>query len=194
MPDNLQERDARQALGLIIGPEALTSFERLVRLPARFPGTTLFDENVYHDLIASVAASAESQESGLFGIELASNFNVPYFARSGTEFWNRWHITLSQWLHGLYLVAFAVEACRAAPSSAALAAGSGDADHVLPGDVRLGAVPGGQSLAHARLLARDFDWSGELRWPSGLVLFALIPPLWIDWVQYRHNDNLVFLR
>jgi D-alanyl-lipoteichoic acid acyltransferase DltB (MBOAT superfamily) len=36
--------------------------------------------------------------SGLFGIELSPNFAQPYFARSFTEFWNRWHITLSHWL------------------------------------------------------------------------------------------------
>jgi alginate O-acetyltransferase complex protein AlgI len=36
--------------------------------------------------------------SGLFGIELSSNFRQPYLARSFTEFWNRWHITLSHWL------------------------------------------------------------------------------------------------
>jgi len=36
--------------------------------------------------------------SGLFGIELSPNFQIPYFARNFTEFWNRWHITLSHWL------------------------------------------------------------------------------------------------
>jgi alginate O-acetyltransferase complex protein AlgI len=36
--------------------------------------------------------------SGLFGIELSPNFNFPYFSRKFTEFWSRWHITLSQWL------------------------------------------------------------------------------------------------
>ncbi len=33
----------------------------------------------------------------MLGFELPINFNYPYIARSATEFWRRWHITLSQW-------------------------------------------------------------------------------------------------
>jgi D-alanyl-lipoteichoic acid acyltransferase DltB (MBOAT superfamily) len=36
--------------------------------------------------------------SGFFGIELTNNFKLPYFARNFTEFWDRWHVSLSQWL------------------------------------------------------------------------------------------------
>jgi alginate O-acetyltransferase complex protein AlgI len=36
--------------------------------------------------------------SGLFGIELSLNFRTPYFAHNFSDFWNRWHITLSHWL------------------------------------------------------------------------------------------------
>jgi alginate O-acetyltransferase complex protein AlgI len=36
--------------------------------------------------------------SGFFGIHLSTNFRAPYFSRSFTEFWKRWHITLSEWL------------------------------------------------------------------------------------------------
>jgi len=36
--------------------------------------------------------------SGLFGIELSANFRTPFFSRNFTEFWKRWHITLSEWL------------------------------------------------------------------------------------------------
>lgn len=33
-----------------------------------------------------------------FGIELNNNFNLPYLSHNFTEFWNRWHISLSSWL------------------------------------------------------------------------------------------------
>ena len=33
----------------------------------------------------------------LFGIELMSNFKFPYFSRNISEFWGRWHISLSSW-------------------------------------------------------------------------------------------------
>jgi D-alanyl-lipoteichoic acid acyltransferase DltB (MBOAT superfamily) len=33
-----------------------------------------------------------------FGIELSANFHTPYFSRNFSEFWQRWHITLSNWL------------------------------------------------------------------------------------------------
>lgn len=34
----------------------------------------------------------------MLGIDLPLNFNLPYTAQSITEFWDRWHISLSTWL------------------------------------------------------------------------------------------------
>jgi D-alanyl-lipoteichoic acid acyltransferase DltB (MBOAT superfamily) len=42
--------------------------------------------------------------SSLFGIDLSPNFDSPFFARSFTEFWNRWHMSLSQWLRDYVFV------------------------------------------------------------------------------------------
>jgi D-alanyl-lipoteichoic acid acyltransferase DltB (MBOAT superfamily) len=34
----------------------------------------------------------------LFGIELQENFNRPYFSTTSSEFWTRWHMSLSFWI------------------------------------------------------------------------------------------------
>jgi alginate O-acetyltransferase complex protein AlgI len=34
----------------------------------------------------------------MFGVNIPTNFNMPYAATSLREFWRRWHITLSEWL------------------------------------------------------------------------------------------------
>ena len=36
--------------------------------------------------------------AALFGYKLPENFNFPYISTSITEFWQRWHISLSSWL------------------------------------------------------------------------------------------------
>jgi alginate O-acetyltransferase complex protein AlgI len=36
--------------------------------------------------------------AGLLGYDLCLNFDFPYFASSITDFWRRWHISLSTWL------------------------------------------------------------------------------------------------
>jgi alginate O-acetyltransferase complex protein AlgI len=48
------------------------------------------DFSAYTDIARGIAR--------LFGIELTRNFLTPYFSRSPSEFWQRWHISLSRWL------------------------------------------------------------------------------------------------
>jgi alginate O-acetyltransferase complex protein AlgI len=49
-----------------------------------------FDFSGYTDFAIATAI--------LFGIRLPENFRFPYLSFSVTEFWHRWHISLSQWL------------------------------------------------------------------------------------------------
>lgn len=36
--------------------------------------------------------------AGLMGIKIINNFNAPYFSETPSDFWKRWHISLSSWL------------------------------------------------------------------------------------------------
>ena len=46
--------------------------------------------------------------SRLFGVEMDINFKQPYFARSLSEFWRRWHITLGKFMKDYVFFPFAV--------------------------------------------------------------------------------------
>lgn len=48
-----------------------------------------FDFSAYSDMAIGLAM--------LFGFKLRENFNRPYISWSMTEFWQRWHISLSRW-------------------------------------------------------------------------------------------------
>lgn len=48
-----------------------------------------FDFSGYSDMAIGLAQ--------IFGMKFDENFNYPYISRSITEFWRRWHITLSSW-------------------------------------------------------------------------------------------------
>jgi len=58
--------------------------------------TLLFAVQIYCDF--SAYSDIARGTSKLMGIELMRNFNLPYFSRSPSEFWQRWHISLSSWL------------------------------------------------------------------------------------------------
>jgi alginate O-acetyltransferase complex protein AlgI len=48
-----------------------------------------FDFSGYSDMASGLCK--------MFGFELVKNFNYPYISKSITEFWRRWHISLSTW-------------------------------------------------------------------------------------------------
>ena len=50
-----------------------------------------FDFSGYSDMAVGV--------SKMFGYDIKRNFNLPFLARNISDFWDRWHISLSSWLN-----------------------------------------------------------------------------------------------
>lgn len=76
-------------------PEAYSSPQVLL-------GMFLYSIQIYSDFFgySTIAIGA----AGMLGIKLVDNFKSPYFASSITEFWQRWHISLTSWFRQyLYL-------------------------------------------------------------------------------------------
>lgn len=56
----------------------------------------LYSFQLYTDFMAySLMALGISY---MLGIEIINNFNLPFFSKSISDFWKRWHISLSNWL------------------------------------------------------------------------------------------------
>ena len=70
-------------------PTMYSGFENLMSMYA-YACQIYFDFSGYSDIAIGIAL--------LMGYELKENFNNPYKARNITEFWRRWHISLSSWL------------------------------------------------------------------------------------------------
>ena len=59
-------------------------------------GTILFTLQIYLDF--SAYSDMAIGLALMFGFRLQENFNMPYISCSITEFWRRWHISLSTWI------------------------------------------------------------------------------------------------
>jgi D-alanyl-lipoteichoic acid acyltransferase DltB (MBOAT superfamily) len=59
-------------------------------------GLVLYGLQIYNDF-AGYSEMARGS-ANLMGFELMRNFRHPYFSRNVSEFWTRWHISLSTWL------------------------------------------------------------------------------------------------
>jgi alginate O-acetyltransferase complex protein AlgI len=86
--DNLSEQTA----SLAFGPENLSAGSPLNLIPLLYGYTLqIFADFAGYSLIAIGLAA-------MFGYRFPINFNFPYLSTSITEFWKRWHMSLSGWL------------------------------------------------------------------------------------------------
>ncbi len=70
--------------------------------PVAFTGATVFLATIAYSLQIYFDFSGYSDIaiglSKMMGFDFDKNFNLPYLSQNPTEFWKRWHISLSTWL------------------------------------------------------------------------------------------------
>ncbi len=86
---------------VVIADRLAIAVDRIYNDPTNYHGyplifaTVLFSVQIYCDFAgySDIAIGAAQ----VMGFKLMKNFDRPYFARSISEFWRRWHISLSTW-------------------------------------------------------------------------------------------------
>lgn len=67
----------------------------MINAPIAWLGAVCYSLQLYYDF--SGYSEMAIGLGRMFGFEFQINFNAPYISKSVTEFWRRWHISLSQW-------------------------------------------------------------------------------------------------
>ena len=186
--------------------------------------------------------------SGLFGIQLPRNFAWPFFSKDFSDFWLRWHISLSSWLRDYIYMPVSRAFLRRNPSrnnipnlivpplATMLVSGlwHGAKPNLLVWGLLMGlfimfenirmlsrkavpvqsvpvwrrivsfipfaililiaTVPFVMELDKAMMFYKQllFGWNGK--WFDFRPVFIPFISLFVDWLQYRKNDEFVFLK
>lgn len=86
---------------MVIADNCAIYVDLIFSSPADYSGSTLmlgaifFSFQIYADF--SGYSDIAIGTGKLFGFQLRQNFAYPYFSRDVSEFWRRWHISLSSW-------------------------------------------------------------------------------------------------
>ncbi|RPI90255.1 MAG: hypothetical protein EHM40_18825 [Chloroflexi bacterium] len=138
-----------------------------------------FDFSGYTDIAIGIALLA--------GIKLPENFAAPYLKPNLTQFWNSWHITLTQWIRNYFFNPFNrwLRRFKSIPAWTMILAGQlatmlliGLWHGVTPNFVLWGLWHGAGLFLHNRwsdfLRTRHPDWQQNQRLQSGLQIGGIV--------------------
>jgi D-alanyl-lipoteichoic acid acyltransferase DltB (MBOAT superfamily) len=150
-----------------------------------------FDFSGYTDIARGLAL--------LLGYELPLNFMEPYLARSPSEFWRRWHITLSRWLSDYLYVPLGGNRRGSARtySNLLLTMLLGGLWHGASWNfVIWGGLHGLLLVLHRAIGRQRVDLDAPLRardWPRIVILFHAVCLIWTFFRAETFADAISFL-
>ncbi len=88
-------------LKLVMADRLSVSVDKVYSAPLVYSGLTLFITSVGYTLQLLFDFAGYSYiaigTAKILGFDIIQNFNLPYLAMNPSEFWRRWHISLSSW-------------------------------------------------------------------------------------------------
>lgn len=144
----------------------------------------LCDFSGYTDMARGIAKT--------MGFELPPNFNLPYTAQSITEFWQRWHISLSSWLRDYLYIPLGGNRKGAARTYINLIITMllGGLWHGASWNfVIWGGIHGGYLALERSIFGKKLSenhWTSLAAWVRALLVFGLVS---VTWVPFR-SPNL----
>ncbi len=166
--------------------------------------TFLFAIQIYCDFSAYTDIAIGS--ANIMGFDIMKNFKRPYFSKSISEFWRRWHISLSSWFRDYVYIPLGgsrVGKFRWAFNTMVVFLVSGLWHGASWGFVMWGALHGAYLLigritkpAKDKILSilkikREWKWVSFL---SGLITFALVCFAWILFRANSMREALIIIR
>lgn len=99
---------------LVIADRILTGVNEIVRNPEAYGGAYVlvgmlfYALELYADFTGGIDITIGAAQC--LGIEVAENFNRPYFSKSIKEYWRRWHMTMGTWFTDY--IFYPISACQ----------------------------------------------------------------------------------
>lgn len=155
-----------------------------------------FGFQIYCDFSAYTDIAIGSAK--LFNVELTRNFLTPYFASSPSDFWRRWHISLSNWLKDYIYTPLAFSRRDWGEGGVVFALMTTfflcGLWHGAGGFFILWGLYQGFLLVLYRFLPID-QWMSKKwgRWGRGLSVFLMFHLTFLGWLFFRSNPSSTFL-
>lgn len=100
---------------IVIADRLAVIVNQVYDAPTMYNGTTLLVSTIFFAFQIYCDFSGYSNiaigTAKVMGFRLMTNFNRPYFSKSISEFWKRWHISLSTWFKDYFYISLGGNKC-----------------------------------------------------------------------------------